>query len=280
MVLAFNFNKMKTYVAIFLLFSFINVNAQKGKFYQSIWRGNENSEMAIQGDRYTYFEKGKLYYVLSNDNSDIYLDMNIEDPAVQNRILKEGLTVWINMDGKLVKKMGIRFPIGSQYAGRRNGSDYSNVKVNPDGSLVTPLSQANTIELSGFSSEDSRRFPSDNTDNFRGYVKYDNEGILHYRLIMPVAKLPVRNSKEGDGAMPFNLAIEYGAPPVMNSGNRPSSSEFSMSPPGGSRGGSRGGGSRGGPPSGGGMPGPSSSRAQAAPEVLIWIKNIKLATDK
>ena len=27
---------------------------------------------------------------------------------------------------------------------------------------------------------------------------------------MPVAKLPVRNSRDGSGAMPFTLGIEYG----------------------------------------------------------------------
>jgi hypothetical protein len=138
------------------------------------------------------------------------------------------------MDSKLTKKMGIRFPTGSQYSGGHNKSILPDDDLNADGSLVPPVSFANTIELIGFTSEDARRFPADNADNFRGSVKYDNEIALHYRMVMPVSKLPLRNSKKGDGAMPFTFGIEYGPAIAL----------------------------------------------PAFPPVLLWIKNIKLATDK
>ena len=67
------------------------------------------------------------------------------------------------MDDKTVKKMGIRFPIGSQNQAGRNNNSFAESKINPDGTLATPLSLANTIELIGFISEEERRFPSDNT---------------------------------------------------------------------------------------------------------------------
>jgi hypothetical protein len=160
--------------------------------------------------------KTKLYCFLSNDNNNIYIDMKVADQEIQNRILKEGLTIWISMDGKEVKKMGVRFPIGSQNQGVHKKADLSENNKSQEGNLVTPLSLANTIELIGFTNEQARHFPSENYDNFRGSVKYDEKGTLYYKMIMPIAKLPVRNSRDGHGAMPFILGIEYGSLAMTN----------------------------------------------------------------
>ncbi|MCX6326517.1 MAG: hypothetical protein NT144_07695 [Bacteroidia bacterium] len=244
---------MKTVTILILFFFCLNINVRKGKFFLSNWHENGNAELNVPSDEYSFFKKGKLYYFLSNDNDNIYIDIKIEDSGIQNRILKQGLTIWVNMDSKLVKKMGIRFPIGSQNSGGRKKPNMPDNNMNLDGSLISPLSLANTVELIGFSNEEARRFPADNADNFRGLVKYDNEGTLHYKMIVPIAKIPVRNSKEGIGAMPFTFGIEYGALPVTN--------------------GSQGQGS--------GNAGAGSNTSQnSIPPVLLWIKNIKLATDK
>jgi hypothetical protein len=273
---------MKTLTKLILFFLCLNLNAQKGKLYYSSWLENDIAVSNISSDKFSYFDKGKFYYLISNNNDNLILDLKIEDTGAQNRILKQGLTIWINMDGKSAKVTGLRFPIGSQYSGGRGGSAFSETNINPDGSIITPLSRANTIELTGFSGETAKRFPSDNTDNFRGSVKYDNEGILHYRMIMPIEKLPSRNSKDGDSALPFTLGIEYGALPPMNvPGSSRASGAASVPPAGGSRGGAPGGGRSGGRGAGNVGAGTGSSPSQnAVPSVLLWVKNISLATDK
>jgi hypothetical protein len=283
---------MKSYLLVCTLFICGTLFAQEGNSDMLNWHKNENSDMNGASGDYNFFKKGKLWYVLTNDNDNIFIDLKIEDPAVQTRILKEGLTVWINMDGKQVKKMGVRYPIGSQNSMGRSRSGVQEDKLNPDGTLATPLSQANTIELIGFTSEESRRFPSDNTSNFRGSVKFDNSGILHYQLIMPVAKLPMRNSKENGGTMPFAIGIEYGldlsgperpggpgsqAPPMAQSSTPPSGG----SRRGGGGGGRSGGGSSGGPGQGAGRaPAGTYSAQNSLPPVAFWIKNITLASQK
>ena len=255
------------------------------------WHKSETGELNVASGDYNFFKKGKLWYVLSNDNDNIYIDLKIEDPAVQNRILKEGLTVWINMDGKQIKKMGVRYPIGSENSMHRSRSGVQEDKLNPDGTLATPLSQANTIELIGFTSEESRRFPSDNTNTFRGSVKYDNSGILHYLLTLPVTKLPMRNSKDNGGTMPFAMGIEYGldtSGPERASGpggQAPVMAQSSAPPSGGSRGGGGGGRSGGGASGGqsqGAVRAPTGtfSAQSSQPPVLFWIKNITLASEK
>jgi hypothetical protein len=276
---------MKTYLLIVSLFVCAGPNAQKESLNQSRWHLKDD----VQAPDYQPINKAKLYCFLSNDNDNIYIDIKVVDAGVQNRILKEGLTIWINMDGKSAKKMGVRYPIGSQNPVGRNKPDYSENTTNPDGSLVTPLSLANTIELIGFINEEVRHFPSQNSDNFRGSVKYDKEGILYYKMVMPIAKLPVRNSKQGNGAMPFAIGIEYGLSTSVNkSGNQMSPPPSSSFPSGGSRGGASGGGRSGGggrAGRGGGIPANaaetnSNSYQPATTPVLKWIKDIKLATSK
>jgi hypothetical protein len=267
---------MKKIIFPVLILLCLNASGQKDKSYQSSWHKEGADELSIPSDSYTYFEKGKLFYFLSNDESKIILDIKIEDEGIQNRILKEGMTIWINMDGKQKKDMGVRFPIGSQY---QAGGKGNHTTLNEDGTVITPLSMANTIELVGFSGENSGRLPSENYDSFNGFVNYDKKGILHYRMNLPFEKIPLRNSKEGGGAMPFNLGIEYGMAPAANSHTPPPafSQQGGGSPKSGGSGkssGSRGGGT---PPV---SPPVNGSNGMEAPKpaVLHWIKNISLST--
>lgn len=213
---------MRLLITLFLFSLCININAQRGKLILSSWKENEEIGSSIPADNYSYCKKGKVYYSISNNSDNFFLDLRIEDKRVQNIVLEKGLTVWVNMESKLNKTMGVRFPIGSQYSGSKSDRNLTNINENSDKTIATPLSQANMIELIGFISEETRRFPADNYDNFRGSVKYDDNGYLNYKLLMPIAKLPVRNSKDGDGAMPFSLGLEFGASPLINvSGQNP-----------------------------------------------------------
>jgi hypothetical protein len=209
-------NFIKSSVFIFLFFVCCGFHDRNENLNLCRWHFTDK----IEASDYQLIKKTKLYCFLSNDNENFYINIRIEDQGVQNRILKEGLTIWINMDGKEVKKMGVRFPVGSQNQGGHRKADHSENNALSDGSTENPLYLANTIELIGFISEQERRFPSENTDNFRGSVKYNEAGIFFYKMVMPIAKLPIRNSKEGHGAMPFTIGIEYGSVPVINTQGR------------------------------------------------------------
>jgi hypothetical protein len=191
---------MKKAFLLLTLILCLNANAQKGNLYLSNWLESRN-DITIPLSKYICNNKGKLCYFFSNDNENFSCDILFNDINSIDRVLKEGMTVWIDMDGKQTKKMGVKFPLGAQLSG----------------STATLLSMANIIELIGFTRENERRFPSENADNCRGYVKIDEEGVLHYKMIIPITKLPVRNSKDASGAMPFNIGIEYGV--VQGSGS-------------------------------------------------------------
>lgn len=275
---------MKKVILLLTLFLCADLSAQKGKGIFSRWNGNGDQGMNPDPADYTYIKHGKIFYFLSNDNEFIYLFLRIEDTGVQHNILEQGLIAWVNMDNKTVKKMGIRFPIGSQNSGGRKKPGAADLILDSDGKPATAISLANAIELVGFLNEYPRRFPAENPDSFRGSVRFDNDGILNYKLAMPIEKLPVRNSRDGVGAMPVVLGIEYFAA-ALSSDNQENSVKAGV-PSGRPGGGAPGGGRSGGRSTGGhgqgnfNSRGTSNSNQNNAPYVLSWIKNIKLATDK
>jgi len=241
---------MKSIIWILLFFLSCGLNAQKGDLNLSRWHNSDK----VEASQFQMIRKLKLQCLLSNDNDNIFIELKIEDHAIQERILREGLTVWVNMDGMEVKKLGVRFPLGSENQGGHRKADHSESHSIQDESAVNLIAHANTIELKGFTNEEQRHFPSDNHDNFRGSVKFDEAGILYYKLVMPIAKLPVRNSRGGHGAMPFTLGIEYGTLPAIN----------------------KQGGNRGPKPSSLFHSGSSGSDGAR----LYWINNVRLATSK
>ena len=241
---------MKSSILILSFFVCSGLNAQKENLNLIRWHASDK----VEASDYQLIRNSDLYCFISNDNDNLYFDVKVKDQGTQNRILKEGLTIWISMDGKEEKKMGVRFPVGSQNQGAHRKTDHQENNSVPDGNTVNPIALANTIEIIGFTTEQQRHFPSDNHDSFRGSVKYDEAGILYYKLVIPIMKLPVRNTRAGNGAMPFILGIEYGYLPVMNKqvenrGPRPSSLFHS------------------------GSSGSSGSK-------LYWINNVRLATSK
>jgi len=271
---------MKSSLLILSFFLCLAANAQKGNLNESRWHTGDD---AGKSD-YVTLKKSGVSYFLSNGNDNIYLYLRIEGAEVQNMIIRQGMVLWIDMEGKLRKKLGVRFPVGSQKQLAHSKASQLELTTNPDGSPKTPLSMANTIELIGFTGEQERHFPSENADNFSATVKYDNDGVLCYKMRMPVAKLPVRNTKEGNGAMPFTLGLEYGFASEINkpgpSMNQAASSDNQSA---GSRGGGRSGGGRsgrGGRMAIGSIGNNHETHENEAGSELLWIKDIKLAASK
>jgi hypothetical protein len=272
---------MKNFVTFFTLAVSVSISAQNGNTYSGKWRNNSSDELTLPESEYIVSKKGKISYYLSNDDKNIYLDMKIPETLEQIRILQKGLTLWVNVDDKSHKGMGIRFPMGTMSS--RGRGDNSNTPINQPASL----SQANTIELIGFKDGGLKRFPAENPDNIRGKLRYDNDGNLIYNLIIPMEKLSFKENPAGKGKMPFTFGIEYGTVSASG-GNSDTSNEIPIRPAtgnsggrsGGGRGGRSGGSSSGSADISGGIQGGSRVNnlpTQSDNPVLFWIKHIHLA---
>lgn len=58
-----------------------------------------------------YDSKSLIGYATSNDKNYLYITLETGDEYVQTKILKQGLTVWIDTTGKKEQTMGIHFPL-------------------------------------------------------------------------------------------------------------------------------------------------------------------------
>jgi len=276
---------MKPFLLILSLVFSAGINAQKSKMNLSIWHKGDRAELSD----YKQIKRTGLFYTLSNDDDNLYLDIIIEDRNDQNTILNSGLILWINMEEKAVRKMGIRYPMGVRNQGSRNKNFQTEGDITQKDKAGNPLSMANTIEIIGFIGERERHFSSDNAVNFRGWIKFDEAGKLHYRMVMPIARLPVRNSREGNGAMPFSLGIEYGFP----SDNKQSAESVNQSQSYDYQSGGTRNGTNAKPKPGSSDPHGKNGKMSMESEgrnpknhkiaegsELHWIKNIRLATSK
>ncbi len=259
----------------------IAVHPQKKEKSSSRWNNYLQDASEIPVDDFEFFKKGNFYHVISNDNDNFYIDLRVEDTKAEAKILREGLVVWINADGKQHKEIGVRYPVGTQNTGKRGVQIPAGVGQVPSGNPNSPIAQATVVELIGFPETETRFLSSNNPDNFRGSVRYDDKGILHYRLIFPVAKLNLISEKGGTDPVAFTLGIEPaatvmrrgpGGPPPQGAGAPPSGGAAPIPAGGGGRGGR--GGPGGGP--GGGMP----SVPAGTPNPVLWIKDVNLVPEK
>lgn len=266
--------RFKIFFVTFLLC--LSGKAQKENLNVSKWRPDPDQDLNIATAEYGSAKKGKVLYYLSNDENNLFVDMKITETLEQNRILKMGLTVWIDMDGKTHKDMGIKYPLGTMQS-RPKGQGNFGEALN----TASPLAQANTIELIGFENVETLRFPSDNADNIRGSVKYDAEGNLIYRLVIPLSRIPLRNDASGQRMMPFTIGIEYGVPPTVKGVGGPSRNPSDMvGMVHKARGASRNPiGTRSSVPPGASV-GATATRTNEEPPVIIWMKNVTLADKK
>ncbi|GAB3849019.1 hypothetical protein GCM10028822_12780 [Hymenobacter terrigena] len=86
-------------------------------------------------DSLHYDPTSKLQYQVLNDGRAVYLRIKAADPTTQAKIVRLGLTVWLDTTGRNQHQFGVRFPLGGPLAGRggAEGSDQQ-----PDNAADSP----------------------------------------------------------------------------------------------------------------------------------------------
>ncbi|MDO7853841.1 hypothetical protein [Hymenobacter convexus] len=75
-------------------------------------------------DSLHYDPASKLQYQVLNDGRQVYLRLKAADPATQAKIVRLGLTVWLDTTGRNQHQFGVHFPLGGPL-GARPGADDS-----------------------------------------------------------------------------------------------------------------------------------------------------------
>jgi len=287
---------MKTFAFILLISVCPDSFAHKDKSYHSHWRNNDEI-LAMKPSDYIYSEKAKFYYFISNDNDNIYVNLKIFSPEIQNRILRRGLITWINPNGKKVEKTGVMYPVPSRSMDRGLIPTRANTKGHGENLDAGGDSQRNPflykLEVIGFKDAGPVEFTPADLRSFRGSISMDNERYMDYELVIPLSKLSITKEKGSTKSKPLTFGFTlpegsnfyhaggYGGEPPSSPGDFSTGSGRGS---GGGRGGS-GGGMRGGSGGRGGMSGgyggnEPASAAGGETTAVLWIKNIVLATEK
>src|ERR1035437_7329912 len=64
-----------------------------------------------------YDTKNKLWFNVSNDGNNLYIMFKTEDETLKRKILRLGLTVWIDPTDHKKEKFGIHYPQGRERSG-------------------------------------------------------------------------------------------------------------------------------------------------------------------
>lgn len=269
--------------------------AAKTFTFEARWK---DREIAIDGKNEEW--KGRLGFLKEppalvgflNDENGLYICFTTTDPALKARLLRQGLTVWIDPTGGKHKTLGVKFapafgPLaegrGPQPDGEARGDDER--PAPPEG--MAPPDGAGTqaglsIKLQG--RKEWLPVPEDQT---RGLdVKLEaNEALAVFEMKIPL--LTSEKTPYAAGAVagkPLGIGLETQKPEPPLGRNRRDGGPDGEGPEGGA-GGRRGG--FGGPPPGGmgggmgGRMGPGGGRgpdglAKPGEELKLWIE-VKLA---
>lgn len=254
---------------------------------QSSWK---DRTVTIDGNDEDW--KGQKYYIkeknftvgVMNDEKYLYLCFYPTNRKLGEQLLKQGLTIWFNGEGKTKKDFGIKFPLGLKSIVKDRSKSDSNSRGLESEMIEAMVKKMSTkLEILGTRKKDVK------TVEIKKLVGMEialgvQKGVFVYELKIPYKHNQVYSATIG--AEPGSEICLYFETPETdfeerNSplDDRSSSVDSGMS---GGKGGSRGGGGRsGGGPSGGSKGGSSSkggSDRQTSSSLNTWAK-IQLATE-
>lgn len=273
---------------LLILPAFTTVNAQKvpsysAKWYPGIVKENEEDLTNLM----QYNEKSKFLYLLSNDESNLYINLQVTDKNDLQKIMRYGLTTWINPEGKHKKTFGIEFPASSDklpapaFDRKNGGGDRKDMR------MAMMNAKNGLMILKGFGNKGEEINIDPRSDEyFHGRIDMLEGGKVQVNLVIPLNKLGL--SMEKASKEPFGLGFETGYMDVTGQGMA-SSGGSGMHGGGGMYG---GGGPGGGMPGGGGPPPGSgtsgtmgeSNQQYEQPDIgklasptRLWIKGVLLS---
>jgi hypothetical protein len=276
-------------VAWIVITAFSSAQAQKiatyaSKWYPGVVRENEGDLMNLM----QFNEKSQFLFLISNDESSLYVNLIVSDKAAVQKIMRYGLTTWINPEAKPKKKLGIEFPVSSEKQAvpafdRGKSGDRKEAR------MAMLAAKNELMILTGFGGKgEIKELDPRSNESFQGRIEMMEGGNLQISLIMSLDKLNLDMS--GASEKIFSLGFETGYMDVTGQGM---STGGSTQGGGMSGGGMHGGGGMqgGGPPPGGGAQGGGSQGGvsgsqdqQERPDIgklaspsRLWIKQVILS---
>jgi len=248
-------------------------------------KSNEWDKNAMEFDK-----NSKIAYKITNDEANLYLLIIIADNVCQTKILRAGMSLFIDPAAKKKETVAVNFPLGSGDApgmgeGLRNRPDQQGQPgQTPDMKKMKAqaLIQANQYSLSGFiKGSGGYGISQENDAGVTVKIDFSTSGEMVYEAVIPLASLTQEASVPKTGSK-ISVGFKINGLPKPEMSGGPGGGGGGMGapggggmPPGGGMGGARGFGGGGGL---GRRPGNEdfSAMQHLFKEVKIW-KNIIIA---
>ncbi|MES2386597.1 MAG: hypothetical protein V4543_01245 [Bacteroidota bacterium] len=157
-----------------------------------IYRSKLQSGETTEKNAFVFDSDDRIYYSVSNTNTELIARLKINDETTIRRILFRGLTVWIDTAGKKKKSPGIEYPLA---ADQRTRPGYN--ATGPDGSKpgAMPrdkkemqrrmLENLQEADLHNFSEEGPDRIIIPDRSGIALKLEFDSAGSLNYTMHIP-----------------------------------------------------------------------------------------------
>ena len=150
----------------------------------------------ISTEDYSFDEKNNIFYLLSNNEENLFIHLKIADENIQKKILLFGLTSRFETNEQ---KLEVRYPLPMekfQSKTRSGRGSESNQNKDFPRLRTTIISQATMIEIIGGESDSDRLIRDISKDGVRGEMEITDYGELCYRLTIPLSDLGIEQINE------------------------------------------------------------------------------------
>ncbi len=193
--------------AVFAFLSCSSSKHSKSKRLPGIWQVQpvtiDGSNKDWPSPYPEYDEKAGIGYAVSNDKENLYITVETGDPATQLKILREGLTVWIDRKGEKGEETAINYPIPANTDGKEQRAPRQKVQGEGQQGLGVDHQQKQRMEL-----EDKVRAALD------GAKEYSLQGFKSCNLQFPILEtdtcgIMVRIGLDADNELVWEAKVPF-----------------------------------------------------------------------
>jgi len=217
-------------LSMFLLFVSCNSSKHsKSKKLPGVWQAEpiviDGSNKDWPSPYPEYDDKAQLGYAVSNDKENLYITVETGDLATQLKILKNGLTVWIDKTGEKTEETAINFPIPTEAKEENeegekrpakgqwqqgNGSSQDKQRMALEDRVKKAITEANEYSLQGFKGC-NLQFPVMEKDTCGIVVRMaiDNDNEMVWEAVVPFKSFYTkREVDKRDKGKPMSICFE------------------------------------------------------------------------
>ena len=217
-----------------------------------------------------YDSDSKVSYAVVNTNEYIHLRLKVRDNTSIMKIVRAGLTVYFDVEGKKKTNVGLNYPIKNAQGSRPEMNGKPGKLENKDKRLQTMVGMIPTTASFTFFEQNTHFSVLDSTGKFKVQLTVNDNNELLYDLKVPIKEI----SKLGiESLTNLSIGVESGE---LEMPSRPSGGAGGNSgPPSGGGGRGSGGGGHGGGGRGdsqGGSPPSGAGGMDTTKKIEFWFK--------